>query len=478
MILEKQMRQFTRFALIGILLALLGLAFLPVAPVQATRRPQVDVTFIPTQSNPVDRPIVVAVYSFVKREKILPGSDFTLKLELYNQGTITAYNVTVTMQGEKLLPRDNGGVQVVNDLAAGSYRTLRQTMYVSPELSEQPTASLTITVTYNDEFGEAYNTSLVILIDLTKIPPTSSYTGPAAATRTPTPAARSKLIIGSYQTDVQKLQAGNLFKLTLDIQNLGNASARNVTMVLGGATITAEGTPAASGVSGGGADVSKFAPLGSSNLFALGEIVPNTTFTQTVPLVVNVSTDAGAYPLKISFVYEDGSGNLILDDQVITLLVYSLPQVSASFYEPVADLMVGEFRTLPIQLTNIGKKTAALGDITISASSGTLAKNTGTVGNIEPGGYFTMDAEYTADAPGPVTITIQIKYTDDFQQSEMIEKTLTFNVVDLPPTPAEGEGGITDGGGGGIIIPTEPVEESLMDKIWKAILGFFGFSGG
>jgi len=469
----------TRLALSGILLFVLLLAFSPAASVQAipnlastkTPRPTRTLTNTPAA---MDRPIIVAAYSFVKREKILPGSDFTLKLELYNQGALKAYNITVTMQGDKLIPRDNGGLQVVNDLAPSAYRTLRQTMYVSPDLNGQPNATLTIAVAYNDEFGNSYSTSLVLLIDLNEAPPTSSYVGQPAATRTPTPAARSKLIIGSYQTDLQKLQAGNLFKLTVDIQNQGNASARNVTMVLGGATISAEGTPSSSGVSGGSADLSKFAPLGSSNLYSLGEIIPNTTFTQTIPLVVNVSTEAGAYPLKISFVYEDGSGNLILDDQVITLLVYGLPQVSASFYEPVPDLMVGEFRPLPIQITNIGKKGAILGDISISASSGLLNKNTGTVGTIEAGGYFTMDAEYTADTPGPVTLTIQIKYTDDFQQSEVIEKTLTLNVIDMPtPMPEGGEGGMD----GGEVLPP-PVEETFMDKLLKAILGFFGFSGG
>jgi hypothetical protein len=471
------MRQTTRLALSGLLLSLLLLAFSPTAPAQATRQQAATKTETPTPQL-VDRPVIVAVYSFVKHEKILPGSDFTLKLDLYNQGNRTAYNVTATLQGDKLIPRENGGVQVFNDLAAGTDRTMRQTMYVAPELDGQSTATLNVSVVYTDDVGSSYSTVLVILIDLTKAPPTAAYVSPAA-TRTPTSSPRSKLLITSYKTDLEKLQSGNMFKLTLDIQNQGNAFARNVTMVLGGATITSDSTPSSGGggVSGGGADLSKFAPLGSSNLYALGEIVPNTTFTQTIPLVVNVSTDPGAYPLKISFVYEDGSGNLVLDDQVITMLVYGLPQVSVSFYEPVPDLMVGEFRTLPIQITNVGKRASVLGDITISASSGMLNKNTGTIGTIEAGGYFTMDAEYTADTPETVTVTVQIKYTDDFQQPGLIEKTLTLNVIEMPPPAPDGggEGGLNGGKGE---IPVTPIEETLTDKLLKALLGFFGFSGG
>ncbi len=424
-----------------------------------------------TQENPSDRPVIVASYSFVKKEKILPGSDFTLKLNLANKGSTQAYNIITTLQGDKLIPRDNGGVQLINTLEPGANLTMRQSMYVTPELQGQPTATLSVNVTYSDVNGVSYSTSLVLLIDLTNVPPTSVYTGPIVPTRTSTPAARSKLIIGSYQVNPEKLQAGNLFKLTMNIRNLGNSPARNVTMVLGGATITSDGTPSSGGISGGSGDLSKFAPLGSSNLYFLGEIASGKTIQQIIPLVVNVSTEPGVYTLKISFVYEDTAGYKLLDDQVITLLVYGLPQLSASFYEEVPDLMVGIPNRLPIQISNISKKPSMLGDLLISSDSGLLTKNKATVGNIDPGGYFTLDAEFMPEKPGPTTLTIKINYTDDFQQPGVVEKTLSLNVIDQPimPTPTGGEGG------GEIPIPAE---ESTTDKIIKAILGFFGFSGG
>jgi hypothetical protein len=136
---------------------------------------------------------------------------------------------------------------------------------------------------------------------------------------------------------------------------------------------------------------------------------------------------------------------------------------------------VGEFRTLPIQITNVGKKPTILGDMTITASSGTLGKNKATVGTIDTGGYFTLDAEYTADTPGPVTLTFQINYTDDFQQPETIENTITFNVLDAPAFPQDGSD-LAPGQDGEI--PPAVVEEGPLEKVWKAVLGFFGFSGG
>lgn len=485
------MRQKTQFVLSGLMISLLALAFLatpalairqmqanpdpnasPVTP-DPNASPVTPVTPVPPTSTmlPVDRPLLLAEYSLPKKGATVE-KDFVLKLTLDNQGSTNAYNVIVTMQGENLIPRGNGGVQALDVIAAGATTSIAQTLFVSKTLAGQSTTTLSISVAYSDINGASYSTTLVLLVNLSEGVATAVYSGPAAATRTPTPEPRSKLIIGSFQTDLAKLQAGNLFNLTLDIQNLGNTQARNVTMVLGGASISADGTATAGGgISGGGGDLTKFAPMGSSNLYFLGDIASGKTVNQKIPLVVNVSTEPGVYTFKISFVYEDGSANKLLDDQLITLLVYALPRVSVSFYQDVPDFSVSEFRTLPIQITNIGRKPIILGDLVISAGSGSLGKNKATVGTIDTGGYFTLDAEYTADTPGPVTLTIQINYTDDFQESGVLENTITFNVLDAPPMPAPD----TPENGGEMPVP---VEESAWDKLLKAVFGFFGFSGG
>lgn len=439
-------------------------------------------------SEPSSRPLILASYSLPSKG-VVPGKDFKLVLELYNQGSEKAYNVIVTIQGDKLIPRNNGGVQAIAELAAGGDKTIQQVLYATPELAGQETVSITVNVAYTDNAGTEYSTPLVILVNLKNPDATSSYSGPLLPTKTGTETPRSKLIIGGYKANIEKLQAGNLFKLNLGVQNLGNATAKDVTMVLGGATASGggDGTPASGGggVSGGGADLSKFAPLGSSNLYYLGDLAPGKSQEQTLDLVVNVATDPGVYPLKVSFVYENAQGERLIDDQVITMLVYALPQVTVSFYDTVGDISVGEFRPLPVQITNTGKKSTILGEVTIKASSGMLNKNTATVGTIDTGGYFTMDPEFIPETPGKVTLTIQIKYTDDFQQAGLIEKTLEVNVVEgfMPPP----DGGGTDNGcnsaggcpdGGGVMPPPEQPQESLMDSILKAIMGFFGLAGG
>ena len=74
-------------------------------------------------------------------------------------------------------------------------------------------------------------------------------------------------MVTAYQADVDLLQPGTLFELSLTVTNLGIADAKNVTMVLGGGTSSVTndgGTPGPGGVSGSSGDLANFAPLNSS----------------------------------------------------------------------------------------------------------------------------------------------------------------------------------------------------------------------
>ena len=105
-------------------------------------------------------------------------------------------------------------------------------------------------------------------------------------------------------------------------------------MVLGGGATSTSGssTPVAGGVSGSSGELTNFAPLDSSNLVYMGDLKQGASTTLSQKLIVNTSTQPGVYTLKISFVYTNSKGNQVVDDQVITLLVYSLPQVQIDFY--------------------------------------------------------------------------------------------------------------------------------------------------
>jgi hypothetical protein len=430
-----------------------------------TSSPTLTSTLTPTLA-PFSRPqIVIDSYS-LSVDSVRYGQDFNLNMILDNAGGSTAYGIQVIFTSSDLLMLKNGGVVVAGTLGVVGKANFGQTMTAAAPLYGVNRVSVEMDVSYYDDKGTTYSDKFTLIFPVADI-----YGGGSAsvATATPTGVHRPQLVVMGYQTDAEPLQPGVQFTLSMSVQNVGNIAAKGVTMIIGGgsASGSGSGTPQ-SGVSGGSGEFTNFAPVGSSNIQSLGDLQPGAILTAAQKLVVNVSTSPGAYPMKVTFSYLDDRGNSVNDDQVITLLVYNLPVVDVSFYQPVGTLVAGQSNLLPLQVVSLGKRTVVLGKMTVESSGGTLENGEGLVGSLDPGGYFTLDAMLTPYAPGPLDLTISIEYTDDFNQARTLTQTLTLDVTDmaLEPTPDLS----APGGGNGI--STAP--ESFWQKVWRFILGLFG----
>ena len=73
------------------------------------------------------------------------------------------------------------------------------------------------------------------------------------------------------------------------------------------------GTPEAGGVSGGSGEFTNFAPVAASNIQYLGDVaVGGDHLTPAPRLIVNTSTNPGAYPMKVSFTYIGENGTFVI----------------------------------------------------------------------------------------------------------------------------------------------------------------------
>lgn len=451
-----------------LMLALLAAALLPGTRVaHAQDEP-------PTSTpGPSARPlVVVSGYSF-DRDIIRVGEEFTLHLDVKNNGAVNAKNLVFTFNSPDILPQDTGGLAALNTLEKGKTKEIKQSFTVAWSLWGQPNAVLPVNLTYTDEDGNAYSAVFNITLRLTVTPASA-----ATATPTTAPLVRPQMMVRSYATDADPLQPGTIFNLSLQVNNMGSGAARAVTMVIGGGAASVEtgsGTPQPGGLSGGSGELSVFAPLGSSNLFYVGDVETGKAVTLTQKLIVNVSANPGAYVLKISFVYNDVKGNRLVDDQVITLLVYQLPQVEVNFYRDPGMFFTGQPGPLPLQVTNLGRKSTVLGNLKVTAANAEVTNNVALVGALEPGGYFTLDANLLPQQPGPLDLTVTINYTDDFNQARTITQNLSVTAQEAPviEPPVNGQGG---GGGGGM--EPLPAEETLLQKVVRFIKGLVGLDSG
>lgn len=411
-----------------------------------------------------DRPqLNITSYSIdAKYAKV--GTIVTLTGVLENRGPLMAYNNNITFEGEGFFPQGNGGVQYIQNISpSGGKWTFTQKFMVGDALDYIETGVIKATAAYLDSEGKAYTDTFSL-----SIPVTSGVN--YYATSTPKTTSKPQLVITKNTTDVDPLQPGSIFELSLNVKNLGTTDAKSVTMVLGGGanSVNDLGTPQP----GAGADLTNFAPLGSSNIVVVGDVAQGAEVTIKLKLVVNVTTVPGAYTLKTSFVYSDAAAKNFVDDQVITLLVYQLPQVEVSFYRDPGMITAGMPNVLPLQVTNLGKKSTVLGNMTVTADGVDVTNNTALVGALDPGGYFTLDSEIMPFAEGPLEIKVTITYTDDFNQAREVVQTLTVEIMPEPvftPDPMMGEDGMPI---------DQPVTETFWSKIGRFFKGLFGLDSG
>lgn len=425
---------------------------------------EIGSAILTTTTPATGRPLLVLDSYSVGTDSIKAGSQFDLTLRVRNNGQDFGRNVVLTFSGSEFMPVDTGGVRSLSEIDPGERLDVVQPFIASSSLFGVKYGSITVNVSYTDLAGAAtYTETFTITISLSQ---PSSSGGVARPTATPTAVSRPQLVVSNYGTDVEPLQPGSMFTLDLSVTNLGNADARTVTMVLGGGGSADTGTPGAGGVSGGGGDLSTFAPLGSSNLVYLGDLVAGATQKISVPLVVNVTANPAAYAFKISFVFDDTKGVRQSNDQIITLLVFQLPQVEIGFYRDPGVFMTGNMNMLPLQITNLGRKSAVLGNIKVTAQNADVTNNVSLVGALEPGGYFTLDANVMPYQAGPLDLEVTVNYTDDFNQQRVIVQNMSIEVQEMPAPEPMPEGQDPN-------FPTDGNGSSGNETLWQKIVRFF-----
>mgnify|MGYP000902544406 FL=1 len=137
------------------------------------------------------RPLVVISSYEYGDNRITPGSDFTLKIFLKNNGESDVYNMVLTFESTDFLPLSSGGVVAVPYIDTGASAKVEQSMRANASLWGYSSGSIIVNATYTDERGASYSERFTLTIDL-QIP---VYTT-ATATPLPTLQARSQLVVG------------------------------------------------------------------------------------------------------------------------------------------------------------------------------------------------------------------------------------------------------------------------------------------
>jgi hypothetical protein len=396
----------------------------------------VEVIGASTGAAPTGKPEVLVEGVSTTPAVITPGAPFSLTLVLANRGSRTAINIMTSADPASAVPSEGGNVISTDVLRIDESVTVTLPLLLKP-VKEGGRQGLTIALEYSDYSGGSYSDQQTVGVDID----TSL-------------ANRPQLLINAYHTDPESISPGDSFTLTLELANVGGGDAQRITLALGGEE---------------GENLGAFVPIEGSNVSFVPSVVARQTTVLTMRLMVAGNAETKAHNLPVALAYDTETGTREKDTQRVSLMVFRRPQFMVSFYRPVeGTAMVGQPFALPIEVVNSG--TARFNIPTLEATGEGLEfmdESSTYVGNLDPGGSWTLDAMAMPLAPGPVDVVVNVYYVDDVNQTQIFSQTLTVEVMDMP------QEGSPDGPLGPEELPEE-APETLMQKILRFIKGFLG----
>lgn len=348
---------------------------------------------------PSGRPEVLIEDVSTTPSVIAPGTSFTLTLRLVNRGNRSATNVKATADPAMVIPSRGGGTATVDLIRVNQAVTVTLPLMLHTA-KEGGRVGLAVALGYGDFEGGGYSGSQTIGIDVD----TSL-------------ANRPQLLIDGYKTEPAEISPGDHFTLTLELLNVGGGAAQRLTLALGGEE---------------GEQLGAFVPVDGSNVSFVSHIDAGGRELVSIRLMVAGNAETRPHNLPVALAYDTGGGTREKGTQRISLLIRRRPAFRVSFYRPVeGSAMAGQPFPLPIEVVNTSSYRFNVTQLE-AAGEGLefFGESSTSVGPLEPGSSWTLDAMAMAYEPGPVEVLVNIYYIDDLNQTQTISETLTVEVME------------------------------------------------
>jgi hypothetical protein len=399
-----------------------------------------------TGGAPTGKPRIVIEEVQTDPAVLVPGEPFTLTLVLGNRGNRTATSIFITSASTDMaVPASGSDTVSTPKIGVGESVTVTLPLLLG-NLRTGGRQNMGIKMDYSDLNGGGYSDAQNIGVDIN----TSLIRQP-------------QLLIESYTTEPDFLSPGDTFTLTLRVANVGGGDAGRLTLALGGE----EGT-----------GLAPFIPLKAGNVLFVSELLKGDSVILSRALIIDGSAEARAYSLPIALAYDDPRASRQEDVQRLSIIVRKRPEIQANFYRAPDMLMVDMPMLVALEVLNVGRSAINVAELTAYAEGINItAEGIPFIGPLDPGGSAPLDLMLIPEASGPTELVISIRYRDEFNQVQMITDTLSIEVMGESEGWPEGPGG-PEGPNGPSGPETEPgfqPPETLLQKIGRALRGFFGF---
>lgn len=340
-------------------------------------------------------------------QSLTPGQRSKVRFKLTNSGTTAARNVKVTLEG-----LDPAGVAVVNDIdvkyvdlvEGGGSAEVAYNLLPAPTL-EGSSARLQAKIEYTDTSGATYSSTNAVFLPLLGAVMEADKGVP-------------RLIINRYSFSPQEIRAGSNFLLDLDLQN----TSRTKTITNLKVTIISE-----EGV---------FLPIDASNTLFIESIAPGEVMPASLMLSAKADAENKAYPLRITFEYEDSQGTAHNSQEMITIPVHQNSRLEVSEIVFYGEPMLYNMVPVNIEFYNLGK--TILYNLMVQAE-GPFQLEGGRyfVGNFNPGASDSFNFAVTPTEPGEQIGEVIFQFEDSVGTPLEVRRELKLNVMEpfLPDEP-------------------------------------------
>ncbi len=373
----------------------------------------------------------------------LPGDTVNVAATFANSGTETAAQVLVQLDtaGSILIAGSQGSSFSVGDILPGSSATVTMPLVVANEASAGVQAQ-SFTLSYL-QGTETRQTSASISLTVEQVIEGSPI-----------------LLLQSYSTGQDDaLQPGQQFTYTMNLQNAGSVAVSNL-------LVTFSQTQSASGDTTTSTSTS-FSPLGSGDTVFVGDLAAGAATSITQAFIVSSDLSSGVYKLPITVQYQSADGTTSEQSMTASLIVVVPPRLRVTLEEALADpLTLNQTYTLSLKIANLGSSEVALTQMRVSGENLKVTDGAETLLDpIQSDDDTTESASIMPDAQGTYTLTVEVDYLDDLNQTQTYTTSFSGEVgeptrPDMPAPSAQ---------------PTEDSDDE--DFVGRLLLGFFGFGG-
>ncbi|MBN1874539.1 MAG: hypothetical protein JXA33_09945 [Anaerolineae bacterium] len=288
------------------------------APPKPTSTPE------PESTPPPGRPILTVRNYTVEPAQVRPGQEFTVSVEVYNNGSRAGENTMVVFPGGTFVPLGDKG-HLFWQVHINATFVATQRFRVPTELANG-IHNLNVQLSANDWEGAHYDYPTTIPVEVV-----GSSVGVV-------PTGKPKILIEDTSTVPTIIAPGTPFTLTLRLANRGSRTAINVMTC---------------------ADAATALPIQGSSIEAADTIRIDDVITVSLPLLLASGKEGGQQGLTITFEYADYSGGNYSDQQTVSIDVdISLarrPQLLIKNYHTIPEnISPGDSFTLTLSLTNVG----------------------------------------------------------------------------------------------------------------------------